>query len=347
MSLWRSDHPSRGVLPTAVCHRVWSRKLNDQAVLARVGLLPQKGRIRCYRWNGCAGHIFSLIDFHIAVGLTAVSYKWFLPLKVLFGIVLVLSLCCLISRKRVYLYEHSPKWQNARNCAVRRCIICTLLQTTNKSRTHVEGKCTHFTVFIDVSIMEIRSPFIHIKECQKLGRFSLWKMIQYLEEIVVNWRIELKWVLNKIVIRVWAVSVWLSDTVWGQWLILTDRGVDLVVALNAGHLVNSWMTARFEEILLNQDVCVIQYHVARENVTFKWDLRRVGKNCEKRLFSFVVSVRMRKLGCFWMDFDETLYFSTSGKFVEKIRFSLKCDQNNGYFTSRLTYIYYSILRNSS
>jgi hypothetical protein len=41
-SLRRADPSSRGVLPTVVCHCVWSRNLEHEAVLARVGLLRQK-----------------------------------------------------------------------------------------------------------------------------------------------------------------------------------------------------------------------------------------------------------------------------------------------------------------
>ena len=41
-SLRRADPSSRGVLPTVVCHCVWSRNLNNEAALARVGLLCQE-----------------------------------------------------------------------------------------------------------------------------------------------------------------------------------------------------------------------------------------------------------------------------------------------------------------
>jgi hypothetical protein len=41
-SLRRTDPSSRGVLPTVVCHCVWSRNLKNETVLALVGLLRQK-----------------------------------------------------------------------------------------------------------------------------------------------------------------------------------------------------------------------------------------------------------------------------------------------------------------
>jgi hypothetical protein len=42
------------------------------------------------------------------------------------------------------------------------------------------------------------------------------------------------------------------------------------------------------------------------------------------------SVHVEQLGSHWTDFHKIL--SISGKSVEKIRVSLKCDKNNGYFT---------------
>jgi hypothetical protein len=40
--LWRADHSSRGVLPTVVRRRVWSRNLVNEEAMAHWGLLHQK-----------------------------------------------------------------------------------------------------------------------------------------------------------------------------------------------------------------------------------------------------------------------------------------------------------------
>jgi hypothetical protein len=45
-SLRHADPSSRGVLPTVMCHCVWSWNLNNEAALARVGLLRQRGKGR-------------------------------------------------------------------------------------------------------------------------------------------------------------------------------------------------------------------------------------------------------------------------------------------------------------
>jgi len=44
-----------------------------------------------------------------------------------------------------------------------------------------------------------------------------------------------------------------------------------------------------------------------------------------------LSVRMEQLSSHWTKFHEILYLNIR-KFVEKIKFSLKSDNNNGYFT---------------
>ena len=49
------------------------------------------------------------------------------------------------------------------------------------------------------------------------------------------------------------------------------------------------------------------------------------------------SVRMEQLGFYWTDFHEILYLFMFRKTVDKIQDSLKSDNNNGYFTWRLTY----------
>jgi hypothetical protein len=41
-----ADPSSRGILPTVVCHCVWSRKFKNEADLARVGLLRQRGGVK-------------------------------------------------------------------------------------------------------------------------------------------------------------------------------------------------------------------------------------------------------------------------------------------------------------
>ena len=46
--LRRADSSSRGVLPTVVCHWVWSRNLKNVATLARFGLLYQKKKTDSY-----------------------------------------------------------------------------------------------------------------------------------------------------------------------------------------------------------------------------------------------------------------------------------------------------------
>jgi hypothetical protein len=48
--------------------------------------------------------------------------------------------------------------------------------------------------------------------------------------------------------------------------------------------------------------------------------------------SVLLSVRMEQLGSHWTDFDEILYLIFFRNSVKKIRFILKSDKNNGYFT---------------
>jgi len=55
------------------------------------------------------------------------------------------------------------------------------------------------------------------------------------------------------------------------------------------------------------------------------------------------SVRMVQLGFHWTDFHEIWYLKIFRKSAEKIQVSSKSDKNNGYFTWRLTYIFYHIL----
>ena len=43
-SLRRADPSFRGILPSVVCHYMWSRNLKNEAALARVGLLRQRGK---------------------------------------------------------------------------------------------------------------------------------------------------------------------------------------------------------------------------------------------------------------------------------------------------------------
>jgi hypothetical protein len=46
-SMRRADPSSRGVLPTVACHWVWSRNVENEAALARVGLFA----CHCWHWN--------------------------------------------------------------------------------------------------------------------------------------------------------------------------------------------------------------------------------------------------------------------------------------------------------
>jgi hypothetical protein len=59
------------------------------------------------------------------------------------------------------------------------------------------------------------------------------------------------------------------------------------------------------------------------------------------------SVRMKQLGSHWTDFYEIWYMSIFRKSAERIQVSLKSDKNNGHFTWRHTYVFYTILMNCS
>ena len=64
-----------------------------------------------------------------------------------------------------------------------------------------------------------------------------------------------------------------------------------------------------------------------------------SQNCEKRILaascpSVCPSVRTEELGYHWSDFLEIWYLSIFRKLLEKIRVSLKSDNNNMYFTWR-------------
>jgi hypothetical protein len=73
-----------------------------------------------------------------------------------------------------------------------------------------------------------------------------------------------------------------------------------------------------------------------------------SQNCEKRLLvSSCPSIRMKKLGCQQIDFDETTYLSLFRTSFEKIRVPLKSDNNNGYSTWRRFHIYDNISLSSS
>jgi hypothetical protein len=58
-------------------------------------------------------------------------------------------------------------------------------------------------------------------------------------------------------------------------------------------------------------------------------------------------VRMEQLCSHWTDFDEICYLSFFRKSVKKIKFSLKSDKNNGYFTCRRFHICDNISLNYS
>jgi hypothetical protein len=63
--------------------------------------------------------------------------------------------------------------------------------------------------------------------------------------------------------------------------------------------------------------------------------------------NFVMPLPMEQLGSHWTDFCEIWYLRIFRKYVEKIQVILKCDEKNGYFTWRLTYIYGNISLNYS
>jgi len=63
--------------------------------------------------------------------------------------------------------------------------------------------------------------------------------------------------------------------------------------------------------------------------------RRVRKIAVKRLLaSSFLSVRMEQLGYHWTDFCKVRYLSIFRKAFEKIHFTLKSNNNDGYFTWR-------------
>jgi hypothetical protein len=55
---------------------------------------------------------------------------------------------------------------------------------------------------------------------------------------------------------------------------------------------------------------------------------------------------MEELDSHWKDIDEIWYMSIVRKSVEKIKFLLQYDQNNGHWTWIPTYIYNNIVLNS-
>jgi len=66
---------------------------------------------------------------------------------------------------------------------------------------------------------------------------------------------------------------------------------------------------------------------------------------QKAVISFIISVylsvhppvclsaHVEQLGCHWVDFYETLYFSIFQKSFKKIQVLLKCDKSNGLFSN--------------
>jgi hypothetical protein len=58
-------------------------------------------------------------------------------------------------------------------------------------------------------------------------------------------------------------------------------------------------------------------------------------------------VRVEKLFPHWTKFDEIWYVSFSRKYAEKIKFLLKSEKHNGYFTRRRFHIYDNISLNFS
>ena len=99
-------------------------------------------------------------------------------------------------------------------------------------------------------------------------------------------------------------------------------------------------------------VHVCQLHKAQCFFRSKWLLGyewkslfwRAFANCDRRrlassCLSICPSLRMKQLVSYWTDFHEIWCLSIFLVSVEEIRFSLKCDKNNGYFTWRCIYIY--------
>ena len=54
--------------------------------------------------------------------------------------------------------------------------------------------------------------------------------------------------------------------------------------------------------------------------------RRVRNIAKRDLTTSYLSVRMEQLGCYWMEFYETLYMRIFRKYVEKIRVSLRSEK---------------------
>jgi len=62
--------------------------------------------------------------------------------------------------------------------------------------------------------------------------------------------------------------------------------------------------------------------------------------CESRLLaSSCLSVRVQQIGSHWLDFHENWYLRIVRKYVEKIKFCLKSENNQGYFKLMRMYIY--------
>jgi hypothetical protein len=64
----------------------------------------------------------------------------------------------------------------------------------------------------------------------------------------------------------------------------------------------------------------------------------LSQNCEKRLLAAsCLSVRMKQLESHWTDFDNILYLWLSSKICQE-NFSLKFNNNNGYFICKRFHI---------
>jgi hypothetical protein len=77
----------------------------------------------------------------------------------------------------------------------------------------------------------------------------------------------------------------------------------------------------------------------------------LSQNCERRLLASSClyvrpSARMEQLDSNRADFHEIWYSIIFRKYREKIKFSLKYDNNNGYFTWNAKYIVGNISLNS-
>jgi hypothetical protein len=78
-------------------------------------------------------------------------------------------------------------------------------------------------------------------------------------------------------------------------------------------------------------LCVRQHIQCLPSVSGHYKVLGVFAELRKVTTSFVVSVRMEKLGCDWIDFYEILYLRIFRKSVEKMRVSVESVMFNGCY----------------